>query len=214
MTSFHIDAATNELHGPTRRVRVEPQVIRLAAALLRSAGAVMPYSAIIAAMWPPPAGPPRRTAASIRTTAKKLRSALADVGARERLKALPSIGMRIVRPDPARPLEEDASTATARGLTFDPAAMTVRYGRREIGLSVQEVAIMRTLLLSEGGLGTKTELLAMLYFGRELPATADHLLRVRLSQLRRKLRDTGVPVEITATYGVGYRLRSTGSADG
>lgn len=204
-TTFGFDPSTRELHGPAGRVPVQPLVLRLAAALLEVPGEVVPYSAITVALWTPPAVPPARTVVSIRTCARKLRSALRCVGAEERLKTLVGAGLRITLPGSAQRGGDPA--LAEQNLTFDPATVTVRYGRREIDLPPQAVTIMRTLLTGDG-LATRAQLLAALYGARQPPATAEYVLRVSLSALRRKLRAAGVPVTIAPVYGVGYRLRA------
>lgn len=205
-TTFGLDPSTRELHGPGGRVPVQRLVLRLAAALLVTPGEVVPYAAITAALWPPPAVPPARTVESVRTCARKLRSALRCVAAEERLEALLGIGMRIAEL-PSQGHKAPPPPPAKLGLTCDPATMTLRHADREVGLSRQEVAIMVALLVG-GGLATSADLLAALHAGREPPATALHVLRVRLTDLRRKLRAAGVAVRIAPIRGVGYRLRA------
>ena len=209
MNTFGLDSVTHELRGPAGRMRVRRQVILLAAALLRTPGEVVPYAAITAAMWPPPAVPPAQLEHCIRRATSTLRIAMGTVGAKEVVQTHRAAGLSIMLEAPTPTVEdhEPAPAPRCPSLIFDQAARTLRHGRQEIALGKQDALILWALL-SADGFATTAELLAVMYPDGKKPAGAGRVLRVRVSALRSKLRTIRVPVEIAATYGVGYQLRA------
>ncbi len=93
------------------------------------------------------------------------------------------------------------------GLTVDLAARRVFSQEREIGLTPTEYEILRQLVLHAGKVLTHRQLLAKVWgpeYGDE-----NHLLRVNVSNLRRKLEPDPVrPRYVVTEAGVGYRLRN------
>jgi two-component system KDP operon response regulator KdpE len=91
-------------------------------------------------------------------------------------------------------------------LTIDLARRQVTVGGREVHLTATEYALLRTLALHLGKVMTHGQLLRAVWGpGYE---DAVHLLRVNMSNLRRKIEpDPAKPRYLITELGVGYRLR-------
>jgi two-component system KDP operon response regulator KdpE len=91
-------------------------------------------------------------------------------------------------------------------LTIDLAARTVMVGEGAVNLTPTEYALLRELALHAGRVLTHNHLLRKVWgVGYEAEL---HMLRVNMSNLRRKLEpDSTRPTYIQTEPGVGYRLK-------
>jgi DNA-binding response OmpR family regulator len=95
-------------------------------------------------------------------------------------------------------------------LAFGPVAIDMKrrmvmVDGRDLHLGKREFDILHLLVREGGGAVTREQILAMLDCDREI---YDRTIDSHLSHLRRKLKDAGAAVRITAIYGVGYRLEA------
>ncbi len=98
-------------------------------------------------------------------------------------------------------------------LTIDLAARIVRLGQAEVKLTPTEYSLLKVLVLHAGKLLTHRQLAREVWGGAHYEDT-QHLLRVNISNLRRKLEvDTARPRYILTEPGVGYRLQIESSPD-
>lgn len=93
-------------------------------------------------------------------------------------------------------------------LTVDLARRTVKVSEREVALTPTEYDLLRILVINAGKVLTHRQLLRQVWgMGYE---EETHLLRVNISNLRRKIEtDPTRPNLIHTEPGVGYRLRSS-----
>jgi two-component system KDP operon response regulator KdpE len=91
-------------------------------------------------------------------------------------------------------------------LTADLTRRDVTVGGRAIRLTATEYEILKALIMAPGRVLTHRQLLRQVWgYGYEAAA---HLLRVNISNLRRKLEpDPRRPAYVLTEMGVGYRLR-------
>ena len=96
---------------------------------------------------------------------------------------------------------------TQGALTVDLARRLVRVGEQEVTLTPTEYDLLRVLVTHAGRVLTHQQLLRQVWgVGYE---GEQHLLRVNISNLRRKLEpDLARPQYIQTEPGVGYRLRT------
>jgi two-component system KDP operon response regulator KdpE len=93
-------------------------------------------------------------------------------------------------------------------LLVDLEKREVRVSDRPVLLTPTEYSILRTLVTHAGRVLTHQQLIAEVW-GRTYEADP-HLLRVNLSNLRRKIeRDPVRPQHIITEPGIGYRLKET-----
>lgn len=95
---------------------------------------------------------------------------------------------------------------TTGALSVDTSNRTVLVGTREVHLTATEYALLHTFVLHAGKVLTHRQLLNMVWG----PAyeTDTHMLRVNISNLRRKLEpDPLRPQYVLTEPGVGYRLK-------
>lgn len=93
-----------------------------------------------------------------------------------------------------------APLLTASGIELDPAARTVRQGKRTLELSAREFALLHVLMLHAGRVLTREQMGETLYgWGEEIESNA---IDVHIHHLRRKL---GAEV-IRTVRGVGYMV--------
>ncbi|HLN61399.1 MAG TPA: response regulator [Symbiobacteriaceae bacterium] len=106
-------------------------------------------------------------------------------------------------------LGEDALFSTG-GLVVDTARRMVTVDGQEVHLTATEYALLQTLVLNAGKVLTHKQLLSMVWgAGYENEA---HILRVNISNLRRKLEHNPLqPQYVVTEPGVGYRLRMAGA---
>jgi two-component system KDP operon response regulator KdpE len=103
------------------------------------------------------------------------------------------------------PVEADA-VFSSDNLTVDLARRHVSVGGREIELTPTEYDILLALIQHAGKVLTHRQLLRTVWGNAYESET--HLLRVNVSNLRRKIeRDPAKPQHIITEPGVGYRLR-------
>jgi DNA-binding response OmpR family regulator len=88
------------------------------------------------------------------------------------------------------------------GLVIDPAARSVTHEARQVPLSSNEFDLLLYLASHPGEIQTRERLYRQLY-GRDYDGI-DRTLDVRISQLRRKLGDTGDTEKIRTVWGHGY----------
>ncbi|HVA15737.1 MAG TPA: response regulator transcription factor [Stellaceae bacterium] len=101
---------------------------------------------------------------------------------------------------------------TRRGVTyvfgdlrFDPASRTAAVGTAELDLTRREAAVLAELMRAGGRIVVKDALEDRLYgFDDEVSGNA---LEAAVSRLRRKLTDAGSAVRISASRGIGYRVK-------
>jgi two-component system, OmpR family, KDP operon response regulator KdpE len=96
------------------------------------------------------------------------------------------------------------------GLVVDTARRLVTVDAAEVHLTTTEYTLLQNLVLNAGKVLTHRHLLAMVWG----PGYEDetHILRVNISNLRRKLESNPLqPKYIVTEPGVGYRLRMAGS---
>ena len=112
--------------------------------------------------------------------------------------------MRVAMRRMATPAEEPVFT---RGqLVVDLARRTVAVGGQEVQLTPTEYDLLRVFVIHAGKVLTHTTLLRQVW-GAETVNEA-HLLRVNISNLRRKIEpDPSRPTYVVTEPGVGYRLR-------
>ncbi len=95
---------------------------------------------------------------------------------------------------------------TAEGLTVNLGARTVTLDGNDVGLTPREYDLLRLLVQHAGRVLTHRQLLSKVWGPENGDET--HLLRVNVSNLRRKIeRDPGRPRLLLTEAGVGYRLR-------
>ncbi|HEY3367738.1 MAG TPA: response regulator [Symbiobacteriaceae bacterium] len=99
------------------------------------------------------------------------------------------------------------------GLVLDLARRLVTVEGDEVHLTATEYNLLKTMALHSGKVLTHTQLLKMVWGpGYETEA---HILRVNISNLRRKIEpDPLQPKYIVTEPGVGYRLRVSDPTDG
>ncbi len=103
------------------------------------------------------------------------------------------------------PAEADA-VFNSDNLTVDMARRVVSVAGQEIVLTPTEYDILRTLIQHAGKVLTHRQLLRTVWGNAYESET--HLLRVNVSNLRRKIeRDPAKPQHIITEPGVGYRLK-------
>jgi two-component system KDP operon response regulator KdpE len=100
------------------------------------------------------------------------------------------------------------STFTTGDLTVDLVRRVVAVGGHEIQLTPTEYDLLRVLVTNAGKVLTHRQLLRQVWgLGYEAET---HLLRVNMSNLRRKIEPTPTqPTYVITEPGVGYRLRGT-----
>lgn len=97
------------------------------------------------------------------------------------------------------------------GLTVDLSRRLVTVEGREVNLTPTEYDLLRVLVLNAGKVITHRQLLRQIWGGNYEDEM--HLLRVNVSNLRRKIEpDPARPHFIITEPGVGYRLRSDQSS--
>jgi two-component system KDP operon response regulator KdpE len=96
------------------------------------------------------------------------------------------------------------------GLSVDTARRLVTVDGTEVHLTATEYSLLQTLVQNAGKVLTHRQLLAMVWGAGYEDET--HILRVNISNLRRKLESNPLqPKFIITEPGVGYRLRLIGS---
>jgi two-component system, OmpR family, KDP operon response regulator KdpE len=112
--------------------------------------------------------------------------------------------MRVALRRAASPAAEPVFTTG--DMTVDLARRQVTVGGREVGLTPTEYDLLRVLVTHAGKVLTHRQLLRQVWGVAYQEET--HLLRVNMSNLRRKLEpDASRPSLIITEPGVGYRLR-------
>jgi DNA-binding response OmpR family regulator len=96
----------------------------------------------------------------------------------------------------------DRKTIQFGGLTIDTAARSVTVDARPVALSSNEFDLLSFLASHAGEIQTREKLYRHLY-GRDYDGL-DRTLDVRISQLRKKLGDTGETEKIRTVWGHGY----------
>ena len=93
-------------------------------------------------------------------------------------------------------------------LTVDLVGRAVRLGEKEVQLTPTEYSLLKTFVVHANKLLTHRQLVREVWGGAHYE-DAQHLLRVNISNLRRKLEiDSARPHYIVTEPGVGYRLRT------
>lgn len=94
---------------------------------------------------------------------------------------------------------------SAGELVMDTALHTVSAGGTQVRLTRTEYAILRLLLENLGSVLTKSQILDAV--SEETPDCMESSLKVHISNLRRKLRETSGKDYIEAVWGIGFKLR-------
>ncbi|MBE7550324.1 MAG: response regulator [Anaerolineales bacterium] len=102
---------------------------------------------------------------------------------------------------------EDKPIFTSGALTVDLTRRIVKVDKREVQLTPTEYDLLKLLITHAGKVMTNSQILRQVWGpGQEDNA---HMLRVNMSNLRRKLEaDPTRPIHIITEPGVGYRLRA------
>lgn len=97
---------------------------------------------------------------------------------------------------------------TAGDLLVDFSRRWVTVGGREVSLSPTEYDLLKVLVQNAGKVLTHAQMIRKIW-GGGISEEQDHLLRVNISNLRRKIEpDPARPVYIITEPGVGYRFKS------
>ncbi|MCI8417718.1 MAG: response regulator transcription factor [Lachnospiraceae bacterium] len=105
-----------------------------------------------------------------------------------------------------------AATCQASGsLTFsdlklDTIAHTLELGEQPIKLTRTEYAILKLLMQNPGQVLTKSLLLDRI--GTDTPDCTENSLKIHISNLRKKLRETGGRDYIESVWGIGYKMKA------
>ena len=103
--------------------------------------------------------------------------------------------------------EENGPVLITGNLTVDLAARMVRLGDDDVQLTPTEYSLLKALVIHAGKILTHRQLAREVWGGAHYEDT-QHLLRVNISNLRRKLEtDPARPRHIVTEPGVGYRLQ-------
>lgn len=89
-------------------------------------------------------------------------------------------------------------------LKIDDEKMVTEVAGKEVRLTRTEYAILKKLMQSEGRVISKSELLDLIR--EDTPDCVDSSLKVHISNLRRKLKETGGKDYIEAVWGIGFKL--------
>jgi two-component system KDP operon response regulator KdpE len=110
--------------------------------------------------------------------------------------------------------QESSPSFTSGDLVVDLTRREVRVGGAEVQLTATEFALLKALILNAGKVLTHRQLVRTVWGGTQYEDEL-HLLRVNVSNLRRKLcQDPSRPRYIVTEPGVGYRLRTDPPAAG
>jgi two-component system KDP operon response regulator KdpE len=102
---------------------------------------------------------------------------------------------------------EDAPIFNSGALTVDLARRAVTVDNHEVQLTPTEYDLLKLLVIHAGKVVTQPQILRQVWGGGQEDNA--HLLRVNMSNLRRKLEaDPTRPTHIITEPGVGYRLRA------
>ena len=122
-------------------------------------------------------------------------------GAGELLARIRSVLRRTTKP-------EEGPVFVTGELTVDLAGRAVRLREAEVQLTPTEYSLLKTLVIHANKLLTHRQLVHEVWGGAHYE-DVQHLLRVNISNLRRKLEtDSSRPRYIITEPGVGYRLRA------
>ncbi|MDE6916642.1 MAG: winged helix-turn-helix domain-containing protein, partial [Lachnospiraceae bacterium] len=100
----------------------------------------------------------------------------------------------------------DAKTRlTYDDIVVDTTTHHVRVRDQDVRLTRTEYAILKLLMLNPAQVITKTLLLDRL--SEETPDCMESSLRVHISNLRRKLRDSGGKDYIESVWGIGFKMK-------
>ncbi|HLZ09260.1 MAG TPA: response regulator [Chloroflexota bacterium] len=103
---------------------------------------------------------------------------------------------------------EDGPIFVTGDLTVDLAGRVVRLREDEVQLTATEFSLLKTLVVHASKILTHRQLVREVWGGAHYE-DATHLLRVNISNLRKKLEpDPARPRYIVTEPGVGYRLRT------
>ena len=94
-------------------------------------------------------------------------------------------------------------------LTLDPASLCASVNGRAVKLTRTECAILKLLLVNPRQVITRSVLLDRISL--DTPDCTERSLKQHVSNLRRKLMDSGVPDCIETVWGIGFKLREVES---
>ena len=107
---------------------------------------------------------------------------------------------------------EDGPVFVTGDLTVDLSGRIVRLREDEVQLTATEFSLLKTLVVNASKILTHRQLVREVWGGAHYE-DATHLLRVNISNLRKKLEpDPARPRYIVTEPGVGYRLRTEHAA--
>lgn len=102
-----------------------------------------------------------------------------------------------------------SSTLTFEELSLDTASHTVTVGNTPVRLTKTEYAILKCLLQNPSQVVTKSHLLDLISL--DTPDCVESSLKVHISNLRRKLRESNGKDYIEAVWGIGFKTRESES---
>ncbi len=91
-------------------------------------------------------------------------------------------------------------------LTLEEQTHSVSVGGTPVRLTRTEYAILKQLMLNPAQVITKSSLLELI--SRDTPDCTESSLKVHISNLRKKLSDTGSGDCIEAVWGIGFKMKS------
>jgi len=110
--------------------------------------------------------------------------------------------------------QESGPVFVTGDLSVDLAGRSVRIRDEDVQLTPTEYSLLKTFIIHANKLLTHRQLVREVWGGAHYE-DSQHLLRVNISNLRRKLEtDPASPHYIVTELGVGYRLRSESSSSG
>ena len=101
----------------------------------------------------------------------------------------------------------EGSISECGDLKLDARTHQVHWGRTEIVLTAKEFALLHHLLLSQGLVVTRSDIIEKVW-DVNLDAFSD-VVKVMISRLRKKLEAAGAPQLIQTIRGVGYMMKET-----
>lgn len=91
------------------------------------------------------------------------------------------------------------------GLSLNTTLREAEFGGNIVKLTKTEFAILKILMQNPKQVITKSQMLDRI--SADTPDCVESSLKVHISNLRRKLRETGAPELIEAVWGIGFKMR-------
>lgn len=100
--------------------------------------------------------------------------------------------------------QEPRSLLTCGNLRLDQTSREVRVNDTPVRLTRTEYAILRILMQNAGQVMAKSVLLDRI--SEDTPDCMESSLKVHISNLRRKLKESGADYSVEAVWGIGFKL--------